>query len=941
MDRAETRYQPQRLLGEGGGGAVWLARDRLGDRPVALKRVAGFTANDRARARREALVLGALRVPGVVALQDAGEDEVGAWLVCDYVDGEPFPGRCAATWAAIAPVVERLLEALAAVHAAGVVHRDLKPANVLVTPDGRPTIIDFGIARSVGHGARLTTRDAILGTPRYLAPEALFDAAVDGRADLYALGVMIWEALRGAGPYPDEAPITAKLVAAPRLADAPPPGMDPEAAAWVDALLAPNPDDRPASSSEALGRLRHGQPGASLPWVGRAGVLHEVLRALQAGRGVRIAAAPGMGLSRLLREVAARLAPRPVVWPTAGTAPFSSLEGCLGRPVNAADLPAAEAEMAERLRALGGVVLVDARTDLDRWSRRLLERSGAAVVHVTAEADLTLGPLAREALTELFDGPERLLRTRSGAATVLHARTLGVPGLVARELESWVATGRATRRGDRFSPDPTVLDQPAVTLVAPRPAFPTGADALLDDVLGCLWLTQPHATTARLSRVLDRPGWEVHAALTELERTGSAVRVGDGWLPWAPSRWVHRDHGRLLDMHQRVAATFDVGSVERCRHLVLGGGFDAVAREAGALAARARSDGQVGEVLSLLRVVAASVGTPEVLEVVADLTLEHRTPGALEQALRLFSEPSPWRGLLRAWACHDRGDRAGALAELAGVADVRCHTWRAVLEMDLAKADPAQAAAVIARHDGDPVLARHVAHWRGLVAYREGRFEEAAALHEGTIASADSASARCSSLLNAAAAWLEVPHPQRAASLAGRLLEAARAARLVRFEARAEWLLRTLAYREATAPLQPDLELVEAVAALGVPAVQGLVLVNEAAIAWRWGHPAAAELAAQAREATGRSGSEGARLLAGALVANLAGDPVEAAKLTAALGPGVPPGVAVQVLGLVGALLEEPPLARARCLAERFGGSQGSRRREVLSVAEAVARLER
>jgi serine/threonine protein kinase len=196
------RYRLSHVIGRGGFGEVWEAHDTLANRAVAVKRfdTARDGLTERRRVRREIAVLRALRLPGVVALYDEGEDGGRPFLVMERVEGRDFPGRATpCPWSSLEALARALVGTLAGVHAVGVLHRDLKPSNVLVSESGGVTVLDFGIARFTASGARTLSADgALVGTPDYLAPEQLAGGDASERSDLYALGVMLYEALTGA-----------------------------------------------------------------------------------------------------------------------------------------------------------------------------------------------------------------------------------------------------------------------------------------------------------------------------------------------------------------------------------------------------------------------------------------------------------------------------------------------------------------------------------------------------------------------------------------------------------------------------------------------------------------------------------------------------------------------------------------------------------------------
>lgn len=251
-ERFGARFITRGVLGRGGFGVVALAEDTLLGGEAAVKWLPGLSPARRAALRREVTALRAVSWPGVVALLDEGEQDGGLWLGMARVLGAPFPGGVFDRLDG--PLRDRavaLLLTLERLHRAGVVHRDLKPQNVLVRPDGLPVILDLGLAAGRGVGAE--GADTTAGTPRYQAPEQARGEAVDGRADLYALGVMLTEALTG---QPD--PWALHDLPAPTLAA-------------LRALTAPRPEDRPASAREALALLgvrpepRPLPPGDPLP----------------------------------------------------------------------------------------------------------------------------------------------------------------------------------------------------------------------------------------------------------------------------------------------------------------------------------------------------------------------------------------------------------------------------------------------------------------------------------------------------------------------------------------------------------------------------------------------------------------------------------------------------------------------------------------------------
>ncbi|MFC5178230.1 serine/threonine-protein kinase [Nocardioides taihuensis] len=204
-DRVAGRYSPVREIGRGGMGSVWLARDELLGREVALKRIGqGIDTIDLQRAEREARLAARLNHPHVVAVFDLVREGDQHWLVMEHVPGTtladlvrdrgPLPPDEAAG------LLVQAADALAAAHAAGIVHRDVKPSNMLVTTDGRVKLADFGIARAEAD-ATLTQTGMVTGSPSYLAPEVASGVSASDTSDVWSWGAALYHALAGHPPY--------------------------------------------------------------------------------------------------------------------------------------------------------------------------------------------------------------------------------------------------------------------------------------------------------------------------------------------------------------------------------------------------------------------------------------------------------------------------------------------------------------------------------------------------------------------------------------------------------------------------------------------------------------------------------------------------------------------------------------------------------------------
>ena len=242
------------LLGRGGMGAVYVARDKKLDRKVAIKVLPPVLADDLGfteRFTREARAMAKLNHPHVVTIHDFGEVEGCCYLVLELVEGGNLRERLAGQAPdQVAGILRQAAEGLAYAHERGIVHRDVKPGNILVGDDGRVRLADFGLAKAAVEGAMhslvptLTGTLQALGTPHYAAPEQIEGNEVDARADVYALGVVAYEALTGSlplGRFPD-----------PSATE----GVDPAWDALILACLERDPARRPGSALELLEALR-------------------------------------------------------------------------------------------------------------------------------------------------------------------------------------------------------------------------------------------------------------------------------------------------------------------------------------------------------------------------------------------------------------------------------------------------------------------------------------------------------------------------------------------------------------------------------------------------------------------------------------------------------------------------------------------------------------
>jgi serine/threonine protein kinase len=282
-------YRVFRLLGAGGMGKVFLAEDLSLRREVALKVMSlppgEDVQNGAERFLREARALAAIKHPNLVTVYQAGEDRGTVYLAMELLEGETLSARIRREAPLAVPelvrIGEEIARGLAAVHARGLIHRDIKPGNVWLErvacsgaktePDApagcahapaepdRVKILDFGLVREIDSDTHLTGAGVVVGTPAYMSPEQARGRALDHRTDLFSLGCVLYAMATGRTPFEASSPLA--LVAA-LASDEPTPARAQNAnvpeplSDLIAALLAKNPDDRPASAEKVIERLR-------------------------------------------------------------------------------------------------------------------------------------------------------------------------------------------------------------------------------------------------------------------------------------------------------------------------------------------------------------------------------------------------------------------------------------------------------------------------------------------------------------------------------------------------------------------------------------------------------------------------------------------------------------------------------------------------------------
>ncbi|GAI82836.1 unnamed protein product, partial [marine sediment metagenome] len=319
------RYHLNAELGQGGMGTVYLARDTVLNRDVALKLVSSprLGKDGRSRLLSEAQTVAQLKHPNIVTVYDAGEVENQPYVVMEYIQGDTLDKHQLDGYQQIVDAVKQICTALEYAHSHNIVHRDLKPENVILQPNGNLQLMDFGLA--VSTTSRMTENGLIMGTVAYMSPEQAFGYEVTPASDLYSLGVMLYEMVTGSLPFEAEdalgvitqhihAPVVPPIA---KAEDLPGPLND-----LIVSLLSKEPDQRPASAADVLAVLEDPslfESAGSLDKelsvldrivrgriLGREGEFAEVrslwLKSI-AGQGqtVLISGEPGIGKTRLMR----------------------------------------------------------------------------------------------------------------------------------------------------------------------------------------------------------------------------------------------------------------------------------------------------------------------------------------------------------------------------------------------------------------------------------------------------------------------------------------------------------------------------------------------------------------------------------------------------------------------------------------------------------------
>ena len=935
----DDRYQLEERIGAGSSGTVYDSADLLTGERVAVKVLTGLPEGDIRWFRRELAALRLLELPGVVRLLDDGVHEGLPFLVMRRLEGTRFPGQSTPLgWADLAETAIALLETLARIHARGVVHGDLKPANVLVDPLGRPTVLDLGVSSGPSVPGRA---EGIAGTPAYLAPEQLLGEQATPKSDLYAVGVMLHEALTGSNPHPAhdlDTLVKARLSgSAPTLRER---GLDPAAVPLdtIDSLLAPEPAQREQSAAHVAAKLRGEMAPLEVlrnhPVLRLEKTVEALVEAAQRSDRVTFFGPPRSGRSRCLRQVAGQLrrAGKSVHWfdPHAAGSPL------------AADVMIVEGAKTDLGDAVVGCVI--------------------RVVEQPEPTSIRIQPLDRQALRELFGGTDRIFHLREDSARELHRRTRGWQLRVVEELSAWVRAGLA-----QVEERAVVIERGALDLLAGGfrvCPVPGEQPERTDPLLGVIAAAGPVFSKATLAKATRRPPEEVSRALAVLIREGRVDETAEGLYETTTDSSVTAAGPQE---HAAAARGMAPGAPGRLRHLVAADRQNDIAEEVRQATLVLMRQARVGRarvvateglasvrghglgidqelaLLSALLLVAAAEGTERSFELA--LYEMGRTSCETDELARL--ERLARVALL---ALRRDGDRALALADLLGpFPDLELEQLRHAARAMAARSGQRDRSEEVlegverwaATHHATGAR-RSVLEWRGWASYVQGRFKEAVAQHEQAMELAHDTRSKMSALLNVAETCIEAGCYDRADDLAGQAKAAAASVRHPLYEARAEAVLRFGAYRSGRAD-RVDEDLIDAARSLHHSNLEAQLNLNEGAVAWRLGErPTARRLVRTAQRIWREIGHLWGALLARAFLVELGEE--APLKTLEQLAHDCPlPGIALQAFALLGH--NNPGRAaryrgHAHRFAEQIAPAYRNLRREVVSVEECLEWLQ-
>ena len=356
------RYTLLTPIAQGGMGEVWKARDRVSGHIVAAKVLRPELAGEElslSRLRLEARNSMSISHPNIANTQDSGEEDGIGWIIMELVDGYPLTdylrGGSRIEPEYLMPILVQVAMALGAAARAGVVHRDIKPANIIVRPDGMVKLTDFGISRATGQ-VNLTAAGMVMGTAQYLPPEQAMGEVATPIGDLYALGVIAYEAAAGRRPFTGETQVD---IAFAHVNDPVPPLPDfvPEPLADVILhLLEKDPAKRPESGSAAVREIASAAKAMGISVTPRPLPLP---KAAQRPEEVRTPVQPSVPIVAPVRHLTRRTLPDEMLQPPSGLTPkvraTTGRHAAVPAPAQAASAPAAPAQAAVARPTTGSI----------------------------------------------------------------------------------------------------------------------------------------------------------------------------------------------------------------------------------------------------------------------------------------------------------------------------------------------------------------------------------------------------------------------------------------------------------------------------------------------------------------------------------------------------------------------------------------------------------
>ena len=565
------------------------------------------------------------------------------------------------------------------------------------------------------------------------------------------------------------------------------------------------------------------------------------------------------------------------------------------------------------------------------------------------------GAVEKSAMVQLFAGPDRIFHLQTDAAHELFRRTGADRAAIEAELSAWLELGIARpAEGGRLQVERAALDRLAAEAARARAPLPVAEDDLQivdPELVQWMWAAEVPLADAQLGALVGAPPAATAARLRALEAAGWAAPVAEGWrLRRAPARCAPP----RAEARRAVVEVLEVGDPARLPLLLRCGGPEEVLCEALFVAEAAGAAGRLGLGLAVLLdvvPVAQELGGPlaqTLMRRLAAAALSTGRAADLDAVVALLDRPGvqgeALRPLLSGFSSLLRGAAAAAWAEsfeLLPQQDADLEDWRVGLGVMAGSAlGPETLSFALERAaqervapPGPDTLGRQLG-WTAQHLYQQERYPEAAEAYRRSAESRSRRDSQASALLGVASAALSAGWLNEAEEAALSALRTAAGSRLPAFEARAEWRLREVAYRAGRANAV-DPELIDAITRLGSPAITGLLLLNEAAVAWRAGQlPEAEALAGRSVASLEQADATAARALARALQIRCGGRTGEGERsLLVAEARALPwPGITLQVLGLLAE--NDAQLDEAAACAADWTAEARRQRREVLAPDE-------